>query len=386
MLLKQLSAVLSACGVLLFVSTSAQAGVIASSQDFAAAVSSPTLAGTGKAGQKTTTTTSFNQFDASKGVLTGVNIATKTANASTQNVSLDVKYSGNTPNSSPASSVQSTLGLTAAGASKSATSTSSKASVICTHTVATSPSTKCGSNPAVSGATTATASNKASGGLPGDIAADVDNANLNDYVGAGKVDVTESLEVNATNSGVLSNATSTTKASATWNGTTTLSYTYLEHAAAGFGGIAGNTLDLDFGSFFVGDKVGSLGFSLANLFGDRVALSLIAIDQTGDTAHQFSTNLALFDDLSAGESTLFQADFLANTAGLHSVSYLLTFGDFAPDAASSSLYSGSTLTLNLHAAVLQPANQHIDVPEPASILLLGMGAAAFGLNRKRRQR
>jgi hypothetical protein len=76
----------------------------------------------------------------------------------------------------------------------------------------------------------------------------------------------------------------------------------------------------------------------------------------------------------------------SNSAGLHSVSYLLTFGDFAPDAASSSLYSGSTLTLNLHAAVLQPANQHIDVPEPASILLLGMGAAAFGLNRKRRQR
>jgi hypothetical protein len=222
--------------------------------------------------------------------------------------------------------------------------------------------------------------------LAGGVAADVDNSYLNAYVGAGKVDVTESLDVSATNSGALSNATSTTNANATWNGTTTLSYTYQDHAAAGFVGSAGNTLNLDFGSFFVGDKVGSLGFSLANLLGDRVALSLLAISETGNAAHQFSTNLALFDDLSAGESTLFQADFLANTAGLHTASYVLTFGDFAPDAASNSLYSGSTLTLNLSAQVMQQDNQHVDVPEPASILLLSMGAAAFGLSRKRRQR
>jgi hypothetical protein len=385
MLLKPISALLSTCGVLLFVSTSAQAAVITLDKGFSTSASSATFNGTGTKSQTATTTTSFSQFDASKGVLTGVNIAAKTADTSGQNVSLDVKYSGNTPNASPASSVQSTVGVTAAGADTSAKSAASKAAVTCTHTVATSPSTKCGTT-VVTGANTATTSKTASGGLSGGVSTDVDNSYLNAYVGAGKVDVTESLEVSATNSGALTNATSTTKANATWNGSTTLSYTYQEHAAAGFVGSAGNTLDLNFGSFFVGDKVGSLGFSLANLLGDRVALSLLAIDQTGDTAHQFSTNLALFDDLSAGESTLFQADFLANIAGLHSVSYLLTFGDYAPDAASNSLYSGSTLTLNLFAEVIQPEQQHIDVPEPASILLLGMGAAAFGFSRKRRQR
>lgn len=385
MSLKPISAVVSTYIALLVVSTSAQAGVITLDKGFSTTASSPTFNGTGTKSQTSTTTTSFSQFDASKGVLTGVNVSTKTADTSTQNVSLDVKYGRNTANASPASSVQSTIGVTAAGADVSAKSTSTKAAITCTHTVASSPSTKCGTT-TVSGTNTATASKTANGGLAGGVAADVDNSYLNAYVGAGKVDVTESLDVSATNSGALSNATSTTNANATWNGTTTLSYTYQDHAAAGFVGSAGNTLNLDFGSFFVGDKVGSLGFSLANLLGDRVALSLLAISETGNAAHQFSTNLALFDDLSAGESTLFQADFLANTAGLHTASYVLTFGDFAPDAASNSLYSGSTLTLNLSAQVMQQDNQHVDVPEPASILLLSMGAAAFGLSRKRRQR
>lgn len=387
MSLKPLSAIVSSCIALLAVSTSAHAGVITASQDFNTAVTAPTLNGTGKTSQNTTATTSFKQFDASKGVLTGVNIDTRTAGTSAQNVNLGVKYNKNTPNGSTASAVQSTIGLSAAGASNSETAAASKATMNCTRTVAApNLAAKCGSGATSTTTTLATATSKNSGGLPETVSASVGNASLNAYVGAGKVDVTESLDLSVSNSSAITNATLTTNANAAWNGTTTLSYTYQEHAVAGFAGIAGDTLNLDFGSFYVGDKVGSLGFSLANLFGDRVALSLLAISQTGDTAHQFATNLEMFDDLSAGESTLFQADFMASTAGLHSASYLLTFGDFAPDAASSSLYSGSTLTLNLYGEVLEPQNQHVDVPEPASILLLGMGAAAFGLNRKRRQR
>ncbi|MFC5550931.1 choice-of-anchor E domain-containing protein [Massilia aerilata] len=388
MSLKPLSAVVSSYIALLAVSASAHAGVVTASQDFTVAVSAPALSGTGKTSQKTSVTTSFNQFDASKGVLTGVNIGTKTAATSVQNTSVDFSYNRNTPNGTTTGAVQSTIGFDAAGASDSAASTPSKTTVNCTRTVA-APNTaaKCGSGPVLNtNNTVAAASGKAAGTMPDELSKAVDNAYLNDYVGAGMVDVTESLEVNASNSGAIGGATVTTKANATWNGATTLSYTYLEHASAGFDGIAGDTLDLDFGSYNLGDKVGSLNFSLANLLGNRVALSLIKISQTGDTANQFLTNLDMFDDLIAGGSTLFQADFSASAVGMHYASYVLTFGDYAPDAASSSLYAGSTLNLNLYGAVLAPANQNVDVPEPASIMLLGLGAAAFGLSRKRRQR
>jgi hypothetical protein len=390
MLQKSLNAaVLSTLGAILVLPACAHASVISlSDQNFTVTTSAAQISNGGKTSATKSATTSFNQFDASKGVLTGVTISATTANTSKQENTLSVTYNKNAMTGNTTSTVQSTASLSATGASSSATAAQTQTTISCKRV--TSPpgqSAYCGNGPTLT-SSSATVTANGSGALNNPSSASVAAASLNSYVGAGKVTVTETLAVSSANASDAINVTSAnTTADATWNGTVGLAYTYQDHAAAAFVGTAGNTLNLDFGSVYQGDAVAGLGFSLANLLGDRVALSLTGFSESGDTANLFSTNLAAFDNLIQGSSKAFEADFLSSTVGKYNASYTLTFADYAPDAASSTLSSGSTLTLNLSGEVLaKQAPATGDVPEPASLMLLGLGAAALGFGRKRRQR
>lgn len=373
--------VLSALSACMLVPTIAHAAEITSTKEFnISKTSTPALSGTGSKTATKSANTVFNQFDASKGVLTGVSISAETKKGS-QNNSVSVTYDKNTSSGTTTSTVKSTVGLSAVGASNNAVSTGQATATCTTSNSWGVKSANCGNGPAYTTIDT-TARVSSSGSVASSVSTSVEANKLNDYVGNKTVTVKETLTVESSNEGAINKATVSTSADAAWMGETTLSYIYQDHAKAVLEGATDGTLNLDFGSFYLGDTVDSLGFSLFNLFGDRVALSLIGFTETGDANDQFGTNLFTFDGLSAGSSKLFEADFAGNAVGKYSASYQLTFADYAPGAASKTLHSGSTLTLNLFGEVMAKPNE---VPEPASLMLLGLGAVAFGVSRKRRQ-
>jgi hypothetical protein len=182
----------------------------------------------------------------------------------------------------------------------------------------------------------------------------------------------------------------TTTSTINWKGDLSASYSYLLHAAQSFDANSSLTaLTLDFGDVYQNDLVGGKTFSIANLFdANRVGLKLTNIVETGDDNNVFSTDLSLFDNLAQGNANHYTASFLATTLGSNTATYQLTLADAAPDVvfASSSLGQGYNLTLNVKANVLQrPVVPGGQVPEPASLMLMGLGAAALGALRKRRQ-
>ena len=150
------------------------------------------------------------------------------------------------------------------------------------------------------------------------------------------------------------------------------------------------TLTLDFGDVYLGDSVASKNFSISNLFDtNRVGLKLTNIVETGDIHDVFSTTLSLFGNLAQGGTNNYTASFLATSLGSLAASYQLTLADADPDVAfaSDTLGKGYNLTLNVKANVLQHAADTAGgkVPEPASLMLLGLGAVALCASRKRRQ-
>ena len=215
---------------------------------------------------------------------------------------------------------------------------------------------------------------------------------LNSYVGSGSfladlIAASNSAETTQNDFASVASTTSTIN----WKGGLSATYSYLLHAAQSFDGNASMTaLTLDFGDVYLNDVVGDKSFSIANLFdANRVGLKLTDIVETGDANNVFSTSLSLFGNLATGNTNNYSASFVANTLGNNSATYQLTLADAAPDVvyASSSLGQGYNLTLNLKANVLQrpaaPAGS--DIPEPASLMLLGLGALGLCVQRKRRQ-
>lgn len=220
----------------------------------------------------------------------------------------------------------------------------------------------------------------------------VSSTALNSYVGSGTflaalIAASNTAETTQNDFGGTASTTSTIN----WNGNLSATYSYLLHAAQSFDANASVTaLTLDFGDVYLNDVVGDKNFSIANLFDtNRVGLKLMDVVETGDANNVFSTSLSMFDNLAQGSKNNYTASFLATTLGNNAATYQLTLADAAPDVvfASSSLGQGYNLTLNLKANVLQrpaaPAGG--DVPEPASLMLLAIGALGLGVQRKRRQ-
>jgi hypothetical protein len=311
------------------------------------------------------------RFDAATGVLTGATL--NLASTRTQTTQVQSTAGGGNGNNNPvtANGTGSSTGqLAAAGIGSAFGSVSASAS--CTG----------GRTGACTGAPSSTAA-ATNGAFAADASA------LNGYVGGGQADVALSApSASAQQQGSAFTGTQTTTSALRWNGTLSLSYEYLLHAAASFADDAAQTvLDLDFGSVAQGSAA-MLGFGLFNLAGaDRVGLDLDAIVGDGDTA-KLATDLAAFSALAAGDGHLFQALLDTSTAGDYAATYWLTLSD-ADVGAETSRHS-YLLRLNLSGQVLAAAEPDTDgrngVPEPGSLALAAAALGATGLVGRRRQR
>ncbi|MBQ5942864.1 choice-of-anchor E domain-containing protein [Massilia sp. AB1] len=313
-------------------------------------------------------TTKLGQFNSSTGVLTGVNIGLSSTYKQTSSVTAPATNAGSNGGNANASGTGSSAikltvptGVSGAAANLSATDT-------------------CGGKPKEG-------CNNGATSTPLNHNLTIESASLNDYVGAGTVDVNHtatSLKAETTLNGF--NSQASTNSTLDWFGSLTANYSYLLHAEQSFDPWGSKTMTLDFGSVFQGDSVADLVFFFHNLAGERVGMNMTGIAETGDPDDQFTTNVASVGTLAAGTSKHYAASFLTDKVGSFGAMYEFIFADAAPEGsyAASTLGSGYKLTLNLKGSVVERPADPAEVPEPGSLMLLGMGAAALGLRRKRK--
>jgi hypothetical protein len=126
-----------------------------------------------------------------------------------------------------------------------------------------------------------------------------------------------------------------------------VNYNVLDHANASFTALVDqNSLTIDFGSATVGSGTLQQAFSLQNLVataGFTAPLDLLSIIPSGDSS-VLTTSAISIDNLAAGSSAGFFANFATGSLGTFSATYMLSFSD---DTALLGAIGGQTLTLNL---------------------------------------
>jgi endonuclease/exonuclease/phosphatase family metal-dependent hydrolase len=152
-----------------------------------------------------------------------------------------------------------------------------------------------------------------------------------------------------------------------------ISYTVLDHSQPLFLGQGGAvTLTLDFGTVAESAAAGEQTFAIGNwtsTFGDTAGLDLDSI-LAALPAGPFTTDLATFSDLQAGNALTFHVTMSTDAIGTFDQTYTLQFSDEdLPGAANSG-------TLSLHVI-----GQVTAVPEPAVISLVLVALAVGGVAR-----
>ncbi len=206
----------------------------------------------------------------------------------------------------------------------------------------------------------------------------ISSLSLDSYIGTGTVTATRTAPtLTATQTNNVFTGAESTQYTLRWEGNLSLTYNYQLHAASSFNDSSSQlTLDLDFGTVFLGDAVADLGFSIYNGAGDRVGLNLDTVSGNGSTA-QLTTDLSPFSALAAGSSYDFLASLNTSAIGAYNATYTLNFSD-EDVGASSSRFNNYQMTLNLRGTVEQR------IPEPGVLTLLGIGLLGLRFAQRKR--